>query len=46
MESFLSAPIINCFKFYWSTFQKEGGNKNLYDEKKQNIAQEDNPMPL
>ena len=24
MESFLSAPIINCFKFYWATFQKEG----------------------
>jgi len=27
MESFLSAPLINCFKFYWSTFQKEGDIK-------------------
>mgnify|MGYP003522819859 CR=1 FL=1 len=24
MESFLSAPLINCFKIYWSTFQKPG----------------------
>lgn len=24
MESFLSALLINCFKFYWSTFQKPG----------------------